>query len=149
MKKSTSLLEESLGHEFSDRALLQQALTHRSAGSHNNERLEFLGDAVLQLAVTHHLFVEFPGLNEGEMAKVRAAVVNEVTLAELARTMDLGPLVLLGRGETLRDILDSMQQVAEGISTTGSLTLTAPSALPTLSPTTNSSSCCTAGTRDA
>ena len=94
------------GHEFSDRDLLRRALTHRSHSSEHSldesyERLEFLGDAVLQLAVTGYMFVEFPELNEGELAKVRAAVVDEATLAQFARDMGLGPLVLLGRGEVL------------------------------------------------
>ncbi len=95
-----------LGHEFDDAALLHRALMHRSYAAEHSltesyERLEFLGDAVLQLAVTHYLFREYPDLSEGEMAKVRAAVVNEKTLAELARGIGLGPLVLLGRGEEL------------------------------------------------
>ncbi|NND03363.1 MAG: ribonuclease III [Acidimicrobiia bacterium] len=93
-----------LGHQFSNPDLLRRALIHRSYAAEEGvdesyERLEFLGDAVLQLAVTHFLFREYPELTEGQMAKVRAAVVNERTLAELARKMDLGPLVLLGRGE--------------------------------------------------
>ncbi len=95
-----------LGHSFQNLGLLQRALIHRSyaaeeAIDESYERLEFLGDAVLQLAVTHFIYLEYPGLSEGEMAKVRAGVVNEPTLAGLARSMDLGPLVLLGRGEEL------------------------------------------------
>lgn len=95
-----------LGHDFSDHELLQRALIHRSYAAEQTldesyERLEFLGDAVLQLSVTHYLYGEFPELTEGEMAKVRAAVVNERTLAVLARQIDMGPLVLLGRGEAL------------------------------------------------
>lgn len=95
-----------LGHEFRDEGLLQRALIHRSYAAEQElqksyERLEFLGDAVLQLAVTHFLFLEYRQLTEGEMAKVRAGVVNERTLAEFARELDLGPLVLLGRGEAL------------------------------------------------
>jgi ribonuclease-3 len=95
-----------LGHDFSNLRLLQLALTHRSHAAEHSldesyERLEFLGDAVLQLAVTRYLFTEFPELNEGELAKVRAAVVDETTLAHLARELGLGPLVLLGRGEVL------------------------------------------------
>jgi len=94
------------GHQFAEPGLLQRALIHRSYAAEemldeSYERLEFLGDAVLQLAVTHYLFATYPDLSEGEMAKVRAAVVNERTLAEIAREMRLGPLVLLGRGESL------------------------------------------------
>ncbi len=97
-------VNRALGHEFRDPSLLDRALIHRSyaaeeALDESYERLEFLGDAVLQLAVTHYLFTEYPELTEGEMAKVRAAVVNEPTLAEAARTMGLGDLVYLGRGE--------------------------------------------------
>ncbi len=99
-------VESALGHRFANKDLLRRALIHRSYAAEEGvdesyERLEFLGDAVLQLSVTHFLFNEYPELTEGQMAKVRAAVVNERTLAELARTMDLGPLVLLGRGEDL------------------------------------------------
>jgi ribonuclease III len=99
-------LEERLGYVFEDRAQLVEALTHRSyAGEqqleHSYERLEFLGDAVLQLAVTRYLFENRPDLAEGEMAKVRAAVVNERTLARLARSIEIGPALLLGRGEEL------------------------------------------------
>ena len=103
---AVAALEDRLGYRFADRALLVEALTHRSyAGEHHvetsYERLEFLGDAVLQLAVTEYLFAVSPGLTEGEMAKVRAAVVNERTLARLARDMSVGPALLLGRGEDL------------------------------------------------
>ncbi len=99
-------MEERLGYVFKDRRQLVEALTHRSyAGEqhldHSYERLEFLGDAVLQLAVTRYLFETHPDLAEGEMAKVRAAVVNERTLARLARTIEIGPALLLGRGEEL------------------------------------------------
>lgn len=99
-------LETLLGYEFRDRAQLVEALTHRSyAGeqqlAHSYERLEFLGDAVLQLVVTRYLFDTRPDLAEGEMAKVRAAVVNERTLARVARNIEVGPALLLGRGEEL------------------------------------------------
>lgn len=99
-------VESTLGHRFTNPDLLQRALIHRSYAAEaeldeSYERLEFLGDAVLQLAVTHFLFTEYPELTEGEMAKVRAGVVNERTLADLARRIDLGPLVLLGRGEEM------------------------------------------------
>jgi len=104
--EAAARVHEVLGHQFSDQGLLRRALTHRSHASEHAldesyERLEFLGDAVLQLAVTGYLFQRFPELNEGELAKVRAAVVDEPTLAQFAREMGLGPLVLLGRGEVL------------------------------------------------
>ena len=80
------------------------ALTHRSyayeqGGLPTNERMEFLGDAVLQLVVTEHLFRAYPTHSEGQLAKLRAAVVNSRALADVARTLDLGSLILLGRGE--------------------------------------------------
>jgi ribonuclease-3 len=93
-----------LGCPFSDPGLLSLAVTHRSwcaehAGFGSNERLEFLGDAVLGLVVTSHVFEEFPEMPEGELAKVRAAVVNAATLAEVAAEVDLGEVVALGKGE--------------------------------------------------
>lgn len=97
-------LETSLGHAFEDSALLIQALTHRSYASENpgtgfNERFEFLGDAVLQLAITEFLFATYPDLPEGQMAKIRAASVSRVALAEVAGQIDLGKHLRLGRGE--------------------------------------------------
>lgn len=97
-------LEERLGHSFAQPAMLRLALTHRSISSddparNDNERLEFLGDAVLQLVVTDLLYQGFPHLAEGQMAKVRAAVVSRPTLAEVARTLDLGSHLELAAGE--------------------------------------------------
>ena len=87
-----------------DEALLRRAMTHRSFAYENgnlphNERLEFLGDSVLGLVVTDTLYRRHPDLPEGQLAKLRAAVVNSRALAEVARTMGLGDFVLLGRGE--------------------------------------------------
>jgi ribonuclease-3 len=84
--------------------LLERALTHRSfayeqGGLPTNERLEFLGDSVLGLVVTEHLFSSYPDLSEGQLAKLRAAVVNSRALADVARGLDLGAMVRLGRGE--------------------------------------------------
>ncbi|MBA8796301.1 ribonuclease III [Friedmanniella endophytica] len=84
--------------------LLERALTHRSyayeqGGLPTNERLEFLGDSVLGLVVTEHLFTSYPDLSEGQLAKLRAAVVNSRALADVARTLALGDLIRLGRGE--------------------------------------------------
>lgn len=97
-------LQAALRHEFSDPDLLRLALVHRSYAAEaespeSYERLEFLGDAVLQLAVTRYLYDAYPELAEGEMAKVRAAVVDAATLASLARTFEIGPALRLGRGE--------------------------------------------------
>jgi len=93
-----------IGRPFHDEGLLVQALSHRSwcaeaGGRPSNERLEFLGDAVLGLVVAEHCYHTFPEMPEGAMAKVRAAVVNTTVLAEVAAELDLGSVLLLGRGE--------------------------------------------------
>ncbi|MGH8927755.1 MAG: ribonuclease III [Acidimicrobiia bacterium] len=97
-------LEEALGHHFAKPEILAEALIHRSyhaehPGVAHNERFEFLGDAVLGLAVTTFLFDEFGHMPEGQMAKVRAAVVNREELADVARRLGLPAYVKLGRGE--------------------------------------------------
>jgi ribonuclease III len=97
-------LSERLGHHFSDPALLHRALAHRSwcaeqEGAESNERLEFLGDAVLGLVVAEHCYAAYPGFAEGELAKVRSAVVNARVLADVARSLDIGAVLLLGKGE--------------------------------------------------
>lgn len=97
-------LEQIIGHTFSEPALLKLALTHRSVSSedparNDNERLEFLGDAVLQLVITHVLYDRYPHLAEGQMAKVRAAVVSRGALAEIARALGLGDHVDLSPAE--------------------------------------------------
>src|ERR1700682_301575 len=93
-----------LGWEVDDDDLLTRSMSHRSwcaetPGASSNERLEFLGDAVLGLVVTDHLFRTYPDLPEGELAKVRASVVNSEALAEVAAELELGDAVLLGKGE--------------------------------------------------
>lgn len=97
-------LADRLGHYFSDPALLAAAVSHRSWCAENgrvesNERLEFLGDSVLGLVVTNHLFRAYPELNEGQLAKLRASVVSTPALAEMARRVQLGDALLLGKGE--------------------------------------------------
>jgi ribonuclease-3 len=88
-----------LGHAFANPALLAQALTHRSAGQHNNERLEFLGDALVNLFVAELIFEQHPRADEGEMTRMRAALVNGPALAALARDAELGDALNLGPGE--------------------------------------------------
>ena len=93
-----------LGYEFKQEGLADLALTHRSFAAEHDldvsyERLEFLGDAVLQLVVTRHLYDTYRDLAEGELAKVRAAVVNQKALASLARQLGIGDHALLGQGE--------------------------------------------------
>jgi len=96
-------LQADLGSSV-QRDLLDQATTHRSfayehGGLPENERLEFLGDSVLGIVITEHLYAKFPDVAEGQLAKLRAAVVNARACAEVARTLDLGRYMLLGRGE--------------------------------------------------
>lgn len=94
-----SALEQRLGHRFGDSRLLEQALTHRSHGPENYERLEFLGDGVLGCAVAEELYTRFPRLPEGKLTRLRANLVREETLAEVAASLDLGSLLRLGEGE--------------------------------------------------
>lgn len=100
-------LARRVGFAFPDPALALLALTHKSFANEvpgpapDNERLEFLGDAVLDLAVSHRLLERFPAAQEGELSKLRASLVDETALARLARRLDLGPLLRLGRGEEL------------------------------------------------
>lgn len=87
------------GHRFADEALLRQALTHRSANSRHNERLEFLGDALVNLFVAQTLFERWPKADEGALTRARAEMVRESSLAAIARELDLGPHLQLGPGE--------------------------------------------------
>jgi ribonuclease-3 len=88
-----------LAYEPRDRALFAMALTHRSAEGPNNERLEFLGDSVLNLLLSERLYREFPTASEGDLSRLRARLVSEEPLAEIAQAMQLGELLLLGSGE--------------------------------------------------
>lgn len=101
-------LQEQLGIHFQDGNLLKQAFTHSSYVNehpekrrHDNERLEFLGDAVLELTVSHYLFNRFPSMNEGEMTKLRASVVCEPSLVIFANELHFGEYILLGKGEEM------------------------------------------------
>ena len=99
MDISRQRLLNRLGHRFSDPALLDLALTHRSCGSHNNERLEFLGDAVLGAVVAERLFRRFPNAREGELSRLRSLLVKGTSLAVVARRLELGEQLNLGGGE--------------------------------------------------
>lgn len=115
-------LEKKIGYVFKDKQLLLNALTHRSLKSDgengNYERLEFLGDAVLDLSVAHLLLDAHPKATEGELSKMRAALVNASTLGEIAKELELGEHIKLSRGEkvagaqerisTLSDVLESL-----------------------------------------
>lgn len=92
-------LTRAIGYEFSDIGLIRQALTHRSAGRSNYERLEFLGDAVLNLVIAEELFSRCPNLPEGELSRLRSQFVCRESLAERARSIGLGEHLILGEGE--------------------------------------------------
>jgi ribonuclease-3 len=99
---------QKLGYHFTDEALISEAFRHSSyvneqadSGLRDNERLEFLGDAVLNLVVGHLLMLRYPEIKEGDLSRMRANLVNESQLAEIARTIDLGTHIMLGKGELL------------------------------------------------
>ena len=128
IKGSMSALEQVIGHTFRDPALLQLALTHGSVGYENqraqpdNQRLEFLGDAVLQLALSHLLYTQQLQADEGVLTKARAQLVSTKALARLARQMGLGAYLIMGRGEDAsggrdRDsaLADALEAVAGAI----------------------------------
>ena len=99
MSETYDSLERVLGYRFCDLELLEEALSHRSVGPRNNERLEFLGDAVVDLIITEELYKRFPNAREGQMSRMRSELVNKKTLAQLSRNLDLGDYVRLGSGE--------------------------------------------------
>lgn len=92
-------LEQRLNHRFKNSALLRQAVTHRSMGNQNNERLEFLGDSILGFVVSEMLYHHYPDVPEGDLSRLRARLVRGESLADLAREFDLGDALLLGQGE--------------------------------------------------
>jgi ribonuclease-3 len=92
-------IERQLGYRFSNAALLQQALTHRSHGVPHNERLEFLGDGLLNFVIARLLFQHFTALPEGDLSRLRAGLVNQQALSELAVSLSLGEHLRLGEGE--------------------------------------------------
>ncbi|MDY7231153.1 ribonuclease III [Hyalangium rubrum] len=108
LQERVQTLEGRLGVAFLRKDLGLAALTHKSyanehrdSGMQDNERLEFLGDAVVDLAISHRLMERFPNASEGELSKLRALIVNEEGLARIARALNLGELLLLGRGEEM------------------------------------------------
>lgn len=90
---------QKLGHNFSDQSLLRTALTHRSFGIPNNERLEFLGDGILDCVIAAVLFHRFPNLPEGDLSRLRANLVRQEALHRLATSLNIGDSLLLGEGE--------------------------------------------------
>jgi len=117
---SAEQLAARLGHEFCDAELLPLALTHRSwcaenPGFASNERLEFLGDAVLGVVVTDHVYRTYATMPEGELAKLRAGVVSAATLAEVARELELGCSLRLGKGEDTSGGRDKSSILADAL----------------------------------
>ena len=138
-------LQETLGYKFADLRLLNKALTHKSYVNEknepikHNERFEFLGDSVLDVLVSDYLVCEFSDYSEGTLSKIRAAVVNENCLAGLARKIELGKFLLLGKGEDMsggRDkssiLADAFEALAGAIFRDGGLGSTSKVLLPLL-----------------
>lgn len=108
MNNNLKQFEAKIGHNFFDRDILRLALTHSSYGNevyrdklHNNERLEFLGDAVLELTVSNYLYKNYSNMPEGELTKLRASIVCEPTLANVAKEIGLDEMLYLGKGEEM------------------------------------------------
>ncbi len=134
-EKQLSSLEIVLGRDFKDIGLLREALQHSSyvnersdLGLKDNERFELLGDAVLDLVITHILMDSFPQSSEGDLSRMRATIVNELQLAEVAEKLNIGEYLLLGRGEALshgekkRSILaDTLEAVIAAVYLDGGL----------------------------
>ncbi|MCG8426648.1 MAG: ribonuclease III [Chromatiales bacterium] len=99
MREPLEQLLRTLDYQFSNPDLINTALTHRSVGRHNNERLEFLGDAILGFVIADELYARFPDANEGELSRLRAKLVKKESLATIARELELGNYLHLGPGE--------------------------------------------------
>ncbi len=97
--QAINALLKKLEYSFSDISLLDEALTHRSYSSKNNERLEFLGDGILNFVIAHELFKSYPDVQEGDLSRLRANLVNKDSLAEIAGHLELGEVIKLGSGE--------------------------------------------------
>jgi ribonuclease-3 len=115
-------LEAAIGYRFRDRGLLEKALVHRSAPNErpgtcpeSNERLEFLGDTVLDLVIAQALFVRFPAATEGELTRYKASLVSELALTEVARRLGLGAFLVLGRGEEETDGRDKPSILSDAL----------------------------------
>jgi ribonuclease-3 len=118
---NTQELQSRLGYTFKDTALLELALMHPSKGHElktklgDNQRLEFLGDAVLQLALTDKLYRDFPQLDEGSLTRIRAGLVNAEALEAMALRFDLGDHLILGRGETMNQGRSKRSNLADAM----------------------------------
>lgn len=125
---NTERLQQALGYAFADPRLLGQALTHCSAGKRNNERLEFLGDSIINHIVTEAIYRQSPAASEGEMTRMRASLVRQEALAEVAVELQLGDYIHLGSGERKsgghrRDsiLADALEAIAGAILLDGGL----------------------------
>lgn len=98
-KPNLERLQKLIDYQFNDQNLLKQALTHRSAHHNHNERLEYLGDAVLGSVIAHQLYHQFPKADEGQLSRLRAFLVNEKALSELAQALNFSEFLILGSGE--------------------------------------------------
>lgn len=94
-----NVLLKKLDYSFNDIELLNEALTHRSYAAKNNERLEFLGDGILNFVIAHELFKQYPDVQEGDLSRLRATLVNKESLAVIANQLQLGDVIQLGSGE--------------------------------------------------
>ncbi|MGN1393298.1 MAG: ribonuclease III [Succinivibrionaceae bacterium] len=99
LKEKYFRLEKNLGYEYNNLLLLNQALTHRSANSNHNERLEFLGDSILGMVIAEKLYEMFPNEPEGDLTRMRSTLVREATLAEIAKEFELSDYMIMGQGE--------------------------------------------------
>ena len=104
MSESLKHLQQVIGYQFRQPELLREAMTHKSYAAewnvrYDNQRLEFFGDAVVELVLTRHLYFRYPGLQEGDLTKIRSALVNQDSLARFARSINLGKYIQFGRGE--------------------------------------------------
>ena len=105
--KNLNKLETTLGHSFKNSLLLKEAITHKSYAHENkdtvlfNERMEYMGDAVLELIISEYLYLSFPDYTEADLSRIKSYTVQESTLARAARSLDLGKHLLLGRGEEI------------------------------------------------
>ena len=104
MSESLKQLQERIGYEFKNPELLKEAMTHKSYAAewnvkYDNQRLEFFGDAIVEMVLTRHLYFRYPALQEGDLTKIRSALVNQDSLAKFARSIELGKYIQFGRGE--------------------------------------------------
>ena len=114
-EQARAALEQHLGYGFKDRALLNRALTHRSAEADHNERLEFLGDGVLNFTIAAALFEQCPDAPEGDLSRLRASLVRETTLAAIAKEIELGAAIVLGPGEMRNGSRRRASILADGV----------------------------------